>query len=60
MTRNVENGSSVKEKKGWKKVEDYREVILFNTMYKVYAAVLEDKLGKEMEEKEMLDQSSRI
>lgn len=36
-------------------MEDYRGITLLNSIYKVYAMVVERRLGREMEEKELPD-----
>lgn len=44
----------IRKKRKGDKVEDYREVTIMTTIYKVYGAALADKLKEEVEEKEMI------
>lgn len=42
------------------RIEDYREVTLTHTAYKIYAAVLAEKLREEVESKGILSLSQKI
>lgn len=43
------DNSADKEKGGWGRVEDYRGITLATSAYKVYAMVLRERLGREVE-----------
>lgn len=44
----------IRKKGKGRRVEKYREVTVMDTLYKVYAMVIQGRLEKEMEEKNML------
>lgn len=49
----------VKREEG-ERVENYREVTLLQTAYKIYAAVLAERLREEVEEKDFASESSEF
>lgn len=50
----------VVKKRGGKLVEEYREITLLPTLYKVYASALVKRLTKELEERCYTIQSNRF